>query len=722
MIGYAWGQLRKALATADGPADPATRKRASLKADAWLRVLAGMATGRVRVGSPTPVRDFPAWLTPEIVRGGFATGSAAAAGPLAADEIELAERVGVLATRASLFAWFLSDEGLRDLERLLDTGQYKLWLPEHGALLTVAHLLRLGRVGAAESLLRKLEPWAQDVRFWPYPSAASEQPGVHVATVPDVAARLASKRPRRQVETEREALAIWLPFTDRVLAHWMETRSPADEIGLNYPDGWIENAVALDNEYRELASAHTKTTKHADPKGNLQSLLRGMRQVVEGDLDSGALRRVQGTVSAMVTKRGAPGSAQLLSLRETQSRIAETPSHASLAHEAAATLHAVGISDATEDPAALLHGLPASALPSVRAAVEQATHAPLEVLLRRGIVRSAESLAELAPQLTAETVAARYSDPIAGMLAKRTYRAFANRRSVLLTNHRTQVTISAIPWFESLEQSSVRAKGVTLAYAQALELASLAMRHFPGTLLPNSLIRELNRLFAIADANVPLTYEVAADIFMGSFSPVYQRAAQEASTLVADTIYARYYDIESDSIARFTTHVEEGRWPGARSRTSVPQFDALVHARAGVAPMSWGYNVAANGRVIEQAQILTTHNLAQLVRAGVQLDWTAQARGAWNATREHLAKTSGSKPLHHRKNAAFAWRQTVFYLSLASRDELDEFLADASLRRGTSADVAIWCRQILGGLRASVDATAYEPDPFLGWTTTGGRG
>lgn len=58
----------------------------------------GQLVGRIKIGSREPVTDFPLWLTPEIVRGGFATGVVAAAGPPHQDEIVLAELVKVRPT------------------------------------------------------------------------------------------------------------------------------------------------------------------------------------------------------------------------------------------------------------------------------------------------------------------------------------------------------------------------------------------------------------------------------------------------------------------------------------------------------------------------------------------------------------------------------------------------------------------------------------------------
>ena len=67
--------------------------------------------------------------------------------------------------------------------------------------------------------------------------------------------------------------------------------------------------------------------------------------------------------------------------------------------------------------------------------------------------------------------------------------------------------------------------------------------------------------------------------------------------------------------------------------------------------------------MIEQAQILTTQNLAVLIKRGVDLDPLPQSQAAWNATKGHLAKWTNGHRLRHRKNAAYAWRQTIFYLS-----------------------------------------------------------
>lgn len=721
VLGYAWKQLRKAQTAVEATSGVVAQARAKQRAMAWARVLAGMATGRVKIGSPTPVKGFPAWLTPEILRGGYATGAAAAAGPLEADEVSFAELLELEANRADLFAWFLSEAGLRKLDAWLTSGSYRLDLPEHGALLTVAWLRQQGQAEDASDLVQVLEPWAGRVRFWPYEQPEPEAPGMHVATLPVVAIRLARKRPQRHVEAEREVLSVWIPFTDVVLAHWWATRSSTGIVGSVILPKWIDGARDLLREYRSLAAENTLTKRHADPKENLQILLGGLSACVTGEPDPRVLAQVRTAVANMVIKRGEPGSLPLVELRTTQAEAAARPSHAALAHETAARLSATRLTGAVPNPLGLLQGTPAEAVPSVRATVRQATQAPLPVLLRQGIIRSAEMLAELAPQITAETVASRYTSPTAGLLAKRLHQAFANRRSTLLLNHQSQLTVQSIPWFTLLEQTGVRNHETALAHAQAVDLAALALRHFPGTLLPNSLIREITRLFGLASEDIPLTYELASDIFTGSFSPVFLRAAQETASLLGGTIYARYYGINYDSLMSMRVANEESPRRRPTSRGAVPEFDALVRSRAGVSPSHRGYDVVTNGRLIEQAQILTAQNLAALVNAGVQIDWEIQAREAWNVTKSHLAKAAGAKNLHHRKNAAYAWRQTIFYLSLSSLEQTASFVHDETLAERLAPEIKIRAAAIVQGLRETLDDDAPANGPFLAWVDRSSR-
>ena len=106
MQGYAVGELARALRTAGRHEDPAARARADDRAAAWSEVLQGMSSGRLRIGSRAPARGLPVWVTPRVLRGGFATGRAAAGGPLQDYEQQWADQVGVGHSRAVLFGYF----------------------------------------------------------------------------------------------------------------------------------------------------------------------------------------------------------------------------------------------------------------------------------------------------------------------------------------------------------------------------------------------------------------------------------------------------------------------------------------------------------------------------------------------------------------------------------------------------------------------------------------
>ncbi len=79
---YVLGQLAAAFTTASEHEDAATRQRARERVNRWSRVLQSVESGQVVVGSRAPVRGLPAWVTLEVVRGGFATGRASADHPL----------------------------------------------------------------------------------------------------------------------------------------------------------------------------------------------------------------------------------------------------------------------------------------------------------------------------------------------------------------------------------------------------------------------------------------------------------------------------------------------------------------------------------------------------------------------------------------------------------------------------------------------------------------
>ncbi|QKW38345.1 hypothetical protein HUT06_33645 [Actinomadura sp. NAK00032] len=715
--GYAAGQLAKALATARSHEDAETRRRAEARVDRWSRVLSGMHDGTLRIGSRTPVAGLPAWVTPEVVKGGFATGAPAAGGDLTADELAAARRAGIPADRRALFAHHLTDAGLARLEALLDSGRYEIALPEEAALLTVAWLLRAGDRAAALDVLESIGPFTDALRFLPRPAARPPGDATLVSweTAGDVRRRLAARRPNPAIAAMNEALTVWNPFADELLAHWLETVRDG-QILATEPDGWRDRGSALLTRYTALAAEHTLCTKHRKPKTNAAILRMSLAEVLAGRRPSPLLRHA---IDSMVAKRGAPGEARHAALRDQQAAHAARPTHHALAQALIERLDAVpqdrGVPSTDPFTAPVtLDGREVELPDRLRTMVDRALEAPVSTLAERGIVRSAEVLADLVPQLVASTTALSYPDPVLRTLMTAVHRAFRNRRSLLLLNLEHQVRMGELPWVEAVRKYR-RTDGAAQENAHTVltQLGGLTLHAFPGTAIPNPMVGQLSALARQAGADAPFVEELAADIFMGTFTRKFLKAAKLAGELLEGTLYARYYGIDYAAVGS----MRDG-------------FDKLCVKRAGTPGSGPGSWVAANGMVIEQAQILTTHNLAVLVHPiGVTpLDgWDDLARRAFVATHRLVRRLQGNpRPLRTVKDAAYAWRQTVFYLALCSlkeqvsaiawmQDELDRQPAHTVRRLDP---VLAGLRHVLAGGTLDTGSAAHTRR-LLGWSTTG---
>ncbi|MFI9549124.1 hypothetical protein ACIHAR_35235 [Streptomyces sp. NPDC052016] len=744
--GYASGQLARALATARTHQDPDTRRRAQDKSRAWRAVLAGMANGLLAIGSRTPVAGLPAWVTPEVVRGGFATGEALAGGPLRPYETEVARRAGIPEDRRALFAYWLSEDGLGRLYDLLDSGRYEVTVPEEAALLTVAWLARAGETQAAVALVEELVPFADRLRFSPPPAdrPAPDAAAVHRRTVGDAWHDLDRRLPSRAVETQREALAVWQPFGDELLAHWLETAEDGQVLARTPDAGWHERGEELLRRYRDLARRHTYCTKHLNPKQNLAILRGALEETLAGrPLDARRVGLLRHAVTSMVRRRGRPGSPELTALRREQAAQAALPSHHALAQLVLRRLSGLPLEEGVGEVEPLLApvseeearetGLPAgAAIPhALRRPVEAALSAPIGTLVERGLVPSAEVLAELVPQLVAATTAQAYRDESLRTLAAAHYRAFRNRRSLLLLDLERQVRVEELPWVKAVAGWRSDTEAGEVSALALRRLGELAVQAFPGTMLPNPLVRELSVLARQADLGAPLVEELAADIFMGTFTPKFLAAARVAAELLGGgSLYERYYAIDYRALRNLAiAEAGEAQTRTIRPRTS-PAFAKLCAERAGASSSRarWGFgSVAANGTVIEQAQILTTHNLATLVhRVGIApaTGWEDLARRSFDTVCRLTARVHGNpRPLSTVKDAAYAWRQMLFHLSLCTPREqartLDWLSEELTRRPG---HVAARLAPALTGLRQVARGGSPEDGEgrrLLGWTTGG---
>jgi hypothetical protein len=762
--GYALGQLAAALATSESGADPDMRARAAEKARKWISVLTGMLSGSLRIGSRTPMADVPPWATPEVVKGGFATGSLMAGGPLQPHEEALLARLGgdaALPPRAALNHHYLGDAGFADLRRMLASGHYRVDVPEEGALLAVAWLLGHGHVDAAQGVLREIAPHFPTLRFYPVPADVPLPGGdlVHLRTVGETVQELRAVRAPAEVLVQREATTVWAPLGDRAVELFLETvEGPAPVLQAvaegeaethvitggwpcrHYPEGWQARALALLEDYRRLRAEHRQSPR-PDRRGSFAQLRRYLEICVADParLSGRDVGRIRLLLAGIATRRGLPGSEQLRALRRTQAAIAALPTRAELARVVAGRMDALPpdgglpaldpvLVPVSADEAATYgvpQGLPLAEFAERR--VRRALAAPVEDLVEMGIISSGESLARVIPALTAQVRAARLPDPELRRLYGAVYQAFRRRRSLLLLDLQSQVKPAELPWVAAIEAHRQGGAGPRELSRQTLErLAGLAITSFPQQILPNKLLRELRTLSDDAELRLPIVDELAADIFMDAFAGTFLRAAQGAGKLLEGSLYGRYYEI---SYAELQSIGDLRKMPYGGAPVS-PAFFELCRERAGVGA-DGGYSwVARNGAIIEQAQILTTHNLAVLFNA-LDLRETLRPRLGELASRclmwiiaelQQPALDRRSR-LHAVKNGAYAWRQMVFFLSLEPEENARTFLGWAHghlAQQGPEFQARF--RPALQGLRNAMHGRpveAADAQRLLGWTATG---
>lgn len=772
--GYALGQLARALVTSAAHEDADVRRRAERKAQAWTQVFQGMLSGAIHVGSRVPVADTPAWATLEVVQGGFATGALLAGGDLQPHERErLARLPGVHpgSERAALNASFVGDEGLAELQRLLSDGCYRAHLPEEGALLVVAWLARHGEVEQARALLDEIGPYFGRLRFYPVPDPQplSPQTLIHLQDVGATVESLRTVRPQPRREQQKEAVEVWVPLYGRVVALFAETvegplpslqqgpeskpvRSATGKFTIeggwpcqHYPNGWKERAHDVLADYRRLRSTHALCKTPEAAKGGFATLRHYLERCVTDPKgltgrDVGMIRVI---LAGMLNARGLPGSDRWEAYRAHQARQLHNPGREQFAQVLigrldgyprgqglAALEHVLSPLDAGE--AGRLGVTPGKAVPEgLTVKVRRCLDAPLPMLVEQGIIPSGEVLARVVPQLTAQVRAAGIADAELRRLYQAVYAAFRRRRSLLLLNLQSQVRLEELPWVRALEaQRTATADTRRQARDVLEELVVVALTAFPQQILPNKLLQEVRALADAAGLSLPIVDEIAADIFMGEFSEKFLRAAQKAAEMLAGTLYERYYALPYVRVRQ----MNEQKVPRSSAATS-PAFVHLCAELAGAGKSGGRGSVARNGTIIEQEQVLTTHNLAVLFDAlGLaetlrpQMEDMAQRCFAWVC--QHLQqKTDVWKArLRAVKNAAYAWRQMVFFLSLAPASSVESFLVAADTRlaeqtigfrerfRPALAGLARAAR----GLQTETNVGPGEPGGarrFLGWTT-----
>ena len=643
-------------------------------------------------------------------------------------------------------AWHLSDAGIEALQHRLRCGDYRIDVPEEAALLTVAWLLAQGRAEEARALIETIAPFFDRLRFYPPPAqglpvSAAE---VHVFAAGDVRQRLATLTGQARLAAQKWAIDIRLPLYDAAIAHFLATYAD-DWPCRQYPQGWREDAIALCARFE--ASHRDGVRAGFSGKDRIAELFALLAQCA-GDpaaLTGRHVGRLRLIVGDFVLKHGHPDSERHRLHRAEQRRHVAAPAHHLIARAVSARLSQhpdnAGISDfaslsvpiTAEEAEAFAINEGVTLPPAIRRRLERCRSGTVAELIACGVITSGDTVARVLPAMTAQIRSAGFSDVSLRMLYAATYRAFRRRRSLLLLDMQHQVGISELPWISVVEGERQPDAIIAGAAHQALvESAALTLSAFPHAILPNKLLQEFRALANTAQLALPFVDEIAADIFMGEFSNKFIAAARRAATLVAGTLYARYYAIDADALAALPdkplADAKRSWW--RRQASGRDALAALCAQRAKADLGQW--NPAVNGTILEQQQILTTQNLALLLGdlhlktlLRTRLDALALACFAWICGRQQMRIERRHARLVMVKNAAYAWRQMVFFLSML--DEPEQRSALNTIEAYFAAQPEVFRKRFLPamlGLRLAAagqrlpqhDVTPEGARVFLGWT------
>ena len=686
-------QLAKALRSVQKSSDNGAHEQAQSRLEKWMQVFDNIVDGSVNYGSRRPLLDVPAWATTEVVTGGFVTGNLMAGGPLLAHELELAQALNIESTetdiRKLLNRWFLTDKGMEMLSEQLKTGRYFIDVPEEAVLLVVTVLTNNGDSDAARELLESVGGYFNKLRFYPKPSERSLSVGTDAYRwdVGTVKSSIEQRKLNRQVEIQREAVEVWAPLLDQLIQLLLQSVK-ADRPFKLTESNWKFAAKTVLKNIADAEREHQYCTKPHNPHSNFYQLRKLLTRFLDTGLNDKEIDRTQTLLERCIRKRGIPESAKHKAIRGAQSKQVSAPSFFNVSRIVISRLDKFAQDDGIDDIASVLQpvtkeetmpGVPVkSTIPeTIARKVRRCSIDSVEKLVQSRVIPSADTLAEVLPQITGNITSVGIDDPEFRRLYASTYRAFRKRRSLLLINLAHQIQLEELPWVSAMDKfrrDDLESKDVS---AQALrDIALLTLNAFPHAIVPNKMLQELRALIKAAGLDIPIVDELATDIFMGAFTSKFVTAAKIAAELLEGTLYEQYYDINYSDIRHIHATASHSRPVKEMSQTN---FASLVALRAGV--KAGGWDITSNGMQIEQSQILTTQNLATLT-VGLNINTELSTRAAdlaaecfqWICARLQANAKSRHDHLIAIKNIAYAWRQMIFFLSLLNKESQQRFM------------------------------------------------
>ena len=185
-----------------------------------------------------------------------------------------------------------------------------------------------GHDAPALDLVAALYPLMDRLRF--HPELTDESPAstalVHVRSVGDVTDQLRRVRPPDQVTTMNEALIVWRPLYDRLVALWRETVED-DWPCARWPADWTDRRSRWLEDYETAAATHTRCRDHRGPRSNF-AILRSALEACAHDSSASTGRdvgRIRMVLNRSVACWGEPGSERLRELTGAAGRLGGAP-------------------------------------------------------------------------------------------------------------------------------------------------------------------------------------------------------------------------------------------------------------------------------------------------------------------------------------------------------------------------------------------------------------
>jgi hypothetical protein len=710
------------LAHALGLLDPEVRAWRILHSEAWRDTLNSLPRTGTYIGRTNPVSGYPRWGTRGPAESRRGHRGLLAGGPLQPDELELLSELPSSGERATererLNNYFLTDAGLARLRAALRSGAFRIEMAEQAALPAVAILLERGAAREAAEIVHEITLFLPGLRFYPALTQARHVtlPLIQRERHLDVADKLSSKMPNGRVARMNATVAVFNPLCDELVSLWLETALPAaaanrlGSLGSSWPPGWNTRRASWLTRYEMAVREHGAVGRHHHRKSTFQKLLKWLEMCpgVDHTITHRDLLSLRAIVQEHLDRHGTPEAAAN-GLGPTLDRVP----HSEVAHAVGRWIQQVDrpltVADLEGLASPALDGitpdLPAgSELPThIRAKAGMALRANLQTLFSEGVVPSLETLVPYLPLLNSQVVAARHHDPVVKNVFRQSHAAHWH----WLTLHRRpvgyQTPLDSLPWLRALnDEGDDTVETRRLAFKSLRDITMFCFRHFPQARIPNGVLPELENLAVQSGTKLTLVSEIEVESTGQSFHPTHTAAGCVAILLLQGTFYSGYFGLSE--WAQDVPHHLPDVLDAERFKGLEDAFKNRCRIRAeesGTADVShqqlWDHTTA-----IEQAEILTTDNLATLVfgldltdalrengatYGSKALFWCIQEMRSSRALRRHRER-KGRHYGAYRK-LAIAWRQAIFFLSFAPGEEVRQIVGAFQKRVSEHADPSV---------------------------------